>query len=344
MGIFSNLSEKNRTSILHLFKQFHKSTLNRQAELVLRFLPNLFEDFFEPALILPPVLSEFLDSKTHPLLLSNMLRMRIPAMYKTDALRSDISSLSSSSSSSSSGSKIQAQGWIDICMDSIAMKQPPVLALWGLLSLFVAIGGTVYPAMRAMAIEIGSCIPQKFEYKRKGSPEQEDRNRSLKKKQQQESNNNNNNNENNNNNNDREKESTKESAEQNSQQQQQQMMMIKITEIGNLVSTAQYEMDSKFAHHFLVFGTCFFNFLIERRMDSQIKNLIKILDSMMMTTTDSEEHAASSSSLSSSNAQVRELVGAFKAMCEKSLSSAPPPPSSVSGSTPRSARASNSNK
>ncbi|KAL9641808.1 hypothetical protein ABK040_011793 [Willaertia magna] len=127
--------ERAKVNILHLIEQFHDGEIDREGELLLRFIPQLMEDFFESEQILPLIYNEYLSSKTHPLLLSLLLSIHMPHIYKNIK---------------------EYENWIQISLQTLSMKQPMMGALWALLCLFISVVVGEYTHHYPLLIYFGS--------------------------------------------------------------------------------------------------------------------------------------------------------------------------------------------
>nr|CAG4718329.1 unnamed protein product [Naegleria fowleri] len=135
----SSQKERAKVNILHLIEQFHDGEIDREGEVLLRFIPQLMEDFFESEQILPLLYNEFLSAKTHPLLLSLLLSLHMPHICGKDSTNQQ-----------------NFENWINMSMQTLCLKQPPSGALWALLCLFITVCMSEYDHHHAALIYFGS--------------------------------------------------------------------------------------------------------------------------------------------------------------------------------------------
>lgn len=159
--------EHIRVNVLQLFQQLHDYEMHREAEVLLKFIPQLLEDFFDPEQILPLIYNEYQNPKAHPSLLSLFLRIHLPEAYTKEQNRLKGSPVQSKNASFR---KVVAQplpsssfgDWIQLSLDTLSLKKPISLCLWGLLNLFICVCMGAEPGdhHQAAFVEIGSVVPQ----------------------------------------------------------------------------------------------------------------------------------------------------------------------------------------
>jgi hypothetical protein len=173
--------EHKKVNVLQLFEQLHTTTdIHRESEMLLRFIPRLLEDFFDAEQILPLIFGEFLGNKTHPLLLSIVLRIHLPVAYHFEALsfvlakanreagiitdtnNEEILKRTASDILEDARKKSYHNSfgeWIKISLETLSLRHPPSRALWALLCVFITSCMCYDQHNRATLIEIGAAMP-----------------------------------------------------------------------------------------------------------------------------------------------------------------------------------------
>jgi len=130
--------EHIRVNVLQLFERLHESEMHREAEVLLKFIPQLLEDFFDSEQILPLIYNEYTrQAKSHPSLLSLFLKVHLPAAYQKETGKDQPKKPTLSPSNKIPKSSFG--DWITLSLETLVLKRPMSLALWGLLNLFICV-------------------------------------------------------------------------------------------------------------------------------------------------------------------------------------------------------------
>jgi hypothetical protein len=182
--------EHKKVNVLQLFEQLHgtKDT-HRENEMLLRFIPRLLEDFFDAEQILPLIFGEFLGNKSHPLLLSIVLRIHLPVAYHFEALSLVLAQANNEDAGAQDTTETGEESseilkrtvsdmlndarkksyhnsfgeWIKLSLETLSLKYPPSRALWALLCVFITSCMCYDQHNRATLIEIGAVMPPEHE-------------------------------------------------------------------------------------------------------------------------------------------------------------------------------------
>jgi hypothetical protein len=140
-------TEYVRSKVMTMFEQLRECEMNRCAEVLLKYTPKLLGDYFDPEQILPLIYNEYLGPKTRPAVLTLSLSAHLPGAFIKDLSNAD-------------NPFFKFGQWVKLGMETIAMKRPLSLSIYGLLNMFISACLCDGHHHHSSFIEIGSVVPQ----------------------------------------------------------------------------------------------------------------------------------------------------------------------------------------